>query len=76
MSMRLKSERYKGHTIRFEKKNGVVYASITGRLPPQVTAQRTKEKALSIAKKAVDKMVAREKRYSVNTDKEAMRSYR
>ncbi len=74
--MRLKSERYKGHTIRFEKKNDVVYASITGRLPAQVTAQRTKEKALSIAKKAVDQMVAREKRYSVNTDKAAMRSYR
>mgnify|MGYP000953691125 FL=1 len=74
--MRLKSERYKGHTIRFEKKNDVVYASITGRLPSQVTAQRTKEKALSIAKKAVDQRVAREKRYSVNTDKAAMRSYR
>ena len=33
--MRLKSERYKGYTIRFEKKNDVVYASITGRLPPR-----------------------------------------
>ena len=68
--VKLKSETYKGHKLRFEKKNGVVEVYVDG--GGRYYTHKTKEKAFENVKKMLDKRGA-PKKYKGNVDYAAAR---